>query len=209
MQWVLLQQRIIELNYMQVLMVPIFLVAGFYGWKRGWREEAITGVGLIIALFMFSNETIAGNIANLLNRIVGAFGIFLDALLGGDRSNAEPIIDTTNFATFQFIAFVLGIIAAYIVGSAIGRRSEVEGLGRFFGIMIGLFNAYLVLSKIFDFWLARDRQGAELPFDDGAQIIVTPMPPTNELRSNLPTIFALMFLIVLVVTFFRLPKIRQ
>ncbi len=204
-----IMQQIIQLNFMQLLMIPVFLIAGFYGWRRGWREEAITTVGLVFTLLLFSNETVATNIASLINRIVVAFGVFLNALFGGERSDPSAFITAENFSTYQTIAFIVGAFLSYIVGSAIGRRSGLPRTGRVFGVVVGMFNAYLVLSKLLDFWVASDRAGANLPFDDGAQIIVSPIPQSNELRANLPTIFTLLFLVVLVVTFFRLPKMRQ
>jgi hypothetical protein len=204
-----LMQQTIQLNFMQLLMIPVFLVAGFIGWRRGWREEAITTVGLILALVLFSNETVALNMAVLLNRIVGAFGIFINALFGGEQASSEPFITAENFDTFRMVAFIIGVVVSYIVGSAIGRRSGVTRSGRLIGAGVGVLNAYIVLSKLVDFWIARQRAGANLPFDQGANIIVSPIPQNNELRANLPTIFTLLFLIVLIVTFFRLPKIRQ
>jgi hypothetical protein len=206
--FILLQQTI-EISYLTLVMIPVFLVAGFFGWRRGWKEEAITTVGLILALVLFSNETVATNMALLLNRIIGAFGIFINALFGGDRGESEPFITSDNFDTFRTIAFGIGVVVAYVVGSALGRRTSVGRSGRVIGAGIGVLNAYIVLSKVIDFWVARELAGANLPFDEGAQIIVSPISQQNELRANLPTIFALLFLIILVVTFFRLPKIRQ
>ncbi|MBA3471476.1 MAG: hypothetical protein H0T53_17710 [Herpetosiphonaceae bacterium] len=204
-----LMQQTIQLNFMQLLMIPVFLVAAFFGWKRGWREEAITTVGLIMSLVLFSNEAVSQNMAVLLNRIVGAFGVFINALFGGDQSAAEPFINAENFDTFRAVAFLIGAVVSYIIGSAIGRRSDVSRAGQLIGAGAGVFNSYIVLSKLMDFWLARERAGADLPFDQGANIIVSPIPQNNELRANLPTIFTLLFLIILIVTFFRLPKIRQ
>ena len=204
-----LMEQTIQLNFMQLLMIPVFLVAAFFGWRRGWREEAITTVGLIMALVLFSNEAVAQNMALLLNRIVGAFGIFINALFGGDQADSEPFITAENFDTFRTIAFLLGAVVSYIIGSAIGRRSDVGRAGQLIGAGVGVFNSYILLSKLMDFWVARERAGADLPFDQGANIIVSPIPQNNELRANLPTIFTLLFLVILIVTFFRLPKIRQ
>lgn len=205
----ILMQQTIQLNFMQLLMIPVFFVAAFFGWRRGWREEAITTVGLIMTLVLFSNETVAQSMAVLLNRIVSAFGIFINALFGGNRAETAPFITAENFDTFRTVAFVIGAIVSYIVGSAIGRRLGISRAGRLIGSGVGVLNSYIVLSKLMDFWVAREQAGANLPFDQGANIIVSPIPQNNELRANLPTIFALLFLIILIVTFFRLPKIRH
>ena len=205
----IVMQQVIQLSFRELLMIPAFLLAGIYGWRRGWREEAITTVGLVVSLLMFSNENIATNIASLINRVVAAFGVFLNALLGGETTSFNPLITADNFDTFRMVAFAVATVTSYIIGTAIGKRSETPRTGHFFGILVGMFNIYLVLSKAYDFWLERRQAGQNMPFDDGAQIIVTPMPTDNGLRANLPTIFTLLFLIVLVVTFFRLPRMRE
>ena len=208
-----LMQATLQLDFNQLLMIPAFLVAGFYGWRRGWREEAITAVGLIFTLLLFSNETIATNLANLINRIVAAFGVFMNALFGGEQTEARPLITADNFSTFQIISFIVGGVASYVIGSSIGKRDELGRGARGLGVLVGVFNAYLILSKVIDFLLVQRRENGDLPMpfelENGTQISIAPMAQTNELRANLPTIFALLFLIVLVITFFRLPKMRQ
>jgi len=204
-----LLQQTIQLSYTQLLMIPAFLAGGFMGWRRGWKEEAITTVGLLFTLLLFSNETVASNMASLLNRIINAFGVFINALFGGDGAESRDFITSENFDGFRIIAFTVGAVISYIVGSAIGRRDEMSRGGQLVGVGVGIFNAYLVLSRYIDYWVARQRAGADLPLEEGTNIVVSPISQTNELRANLPTIFALLFLVILIVTFFRLPKIRQ
>lgn len=205
----ILMQQTIQLSYTQLLMIPAFLVGGIVGWRRGWKEEAITTIGIVFALLLFSSQTGSESMALLLNRIINAFKIFINALFGGEQADSGDFITSNNFATFRIISFSVGVIVAYIVGSAIGRRNNVNRTGHLIGIGVGVFNAYLVLSKLLDYWVQRQNEGANLPLQEGTNIIVSPITQTNELRANLPTIFALLFLVVLIVTFFRLPKIRQ
>lgn len=204
-----LLQQTIQLSYSQLLMFPALLIGGIVGWRRGWKEEAITTVGLLFTLILFSNETVASSMAALLNRIISAFGVFINALFGGDSADSGDFITSENFDTFRIVSFTVGVIVSYIVGSAIGRRNEIGRGGKLIGVGVGMFNAYLVLSRYIDYWVARQRAGADLPLQEGTNIVVSPISQTNELRANLPTIFALLFLVVLIVTFFRLPKIRQ
>ncbi len=206
---VILLQSTFQISYTQLLMIPALLIGGFFGWQRGWKEEAITTVGIIFAIVLFSNQTVASSVAELLNRIVSAFGVFINALFGNDGNGSEPFITNDNFDTFRVIAFIIGVILAYIIGTALGRRSGVNRGGQVIGTGLGMLNAYIVLSRALDFWIARERDNLNLPFEDGAQILVSPMTQENTLRPHLPTIFALLFLVVLVVTFFRLPKMRQ
>ena len=205
----ILLQQTIQLSYSQLLMFPALLIGGIVGWRRGWKEEAITTVGLLFTLLLFSNETVASNMASLLNRIISAFGVFINALFGGDGGESRDFITTENFDTFRIVAFTVGVFISYIVGSAIGMRDDVGRGGRLIGVGVGIFNAYIVLSRYIDYWVARQRAGANLPLEEGTNIVVSPISQTNELRANLPTIFALLFLVVLIVTFFRLPKMRQ
>lgn len=200
-------QRTIQLSFIHLL-IPFFIAGGVIGWKRGWKEEAITSVGLLFALLLFSNDLVAERMAELLNRIVAAFGIFIDALFGRNGDPSEPFITGENFAMFRTVGFFLGVVLAYVVGSAIGERRDLGHDGKVLGALVGVLNSYIVMSRVLDF--IRERQETSgLPFDTSSQIIVPPIPETNELRSNLPTIFALLFLIVLVVTFFRLPRREQ
>lgn len=205
----ILLQQAIQFSFLQLLMLVIFPIAGFFGWRRGWKEEAITTVGLMCSLFLFANPTVAENMAGLLNRIINAFGVFINALFGGDGGERAPFIDSGNFENFRAIAFIVGVILSYVIGSAIGSREETSRGGQVIGVGVGVLNSYIVLSRLLDFWIAFDKEGANLPFDEGVGITVSSISQQNDLKANLPTIFALLFLIVLVVTFFRLPKMRE
>lgn len=208
-----LMQTVLQLDFTQLLTIPVLIVAGIYGWKRGWREEALTSVGLILALLLFSNETVATNIASIINRIVSAFGLFLNVLLGGEQTEANPLITANNFSTFQIIAFTVAAGLSYIVGGALGRRQNVGKAGKALGVLIGTFNAYLIMTRVIEFLTGLQRKNGDVPIpfglDNGAQINIMPMTQSNGLRANLPIIFALLFLVIMVITFFRLPKIRQ
>jgi hypothetical protein len=199
----------IQLTYIQLLMIPTFIVAAIFGYRRGWKEEAITSVGLLFSLLLFSNPQVANLFATLINRIVWAFGLFIDALFGGGGNNNANAITAENFQTFQMIAFTLAVILSYIIGSAVGKRKGVPYSGKILGAFVGVLNAYIVLSKAIDFWNQRRAADANAPFSEPTQIFITPGPATNELRSNLPTIFAILFLVILVITFLRLPKIKH
>lgn len=200
----------IQLSYLQLIMIPVFTIAALAGYRRGWKEEAITAVSLLFSLLFFANEGGAELVATLINRIAAAFRVFIDALFGAQvESPARPTITADNFRSFQLISFVIAVVVSYVIGSALGRRSEVTRIGKLLGGLVGVINAYIVLSKLYDFWLLREREGLDIPLDEPAQIVITPPPQTNELKGNLPTIFAILFLLVLVVTFLRLPKMRQ
>lgn len=199
----------VTLNYLQLIMIPLFAVAAFYGFQRGWREEAITSVGLLVSLLIFANNRGANLFASLINRITDAFRVFISVLFGSGNAEPRTTITPENFPTFQLISFVIAVGLSYLVGSAIGKRGEITRFGQGLGALIGALNAYIVLSKLYDFWLQRQAAGSDLPLDEPTQILITPAPVTNDLKSNLPTIFALLFLIILIITFIRLPKIRQ
>ncbi len=205
----ILLQQAIQFSFLQLLMLVIFPIAGFFGWRRGWKEEAITTVGLIFSLVLFANPTVAENMAGLLNRIINAFAVFINALFGSESGERSPFIDSDNFENFRAISFIIGVLLSYVIGSAIGSRDEVSRGGRVIGVGVGVLNSYLVLSRLLDFWIAYDKEGANLPFDEGVGITVSSISQQNALKDNLPTIFALLFLVVLIVTFFRLPRMRE
>ena len=194
----------LQLTYQLLLTLP-FLIAGvIYGWRRGWREEAITAVVLLAALLFFGNNRLADTMGVLVNRIVEAFGLFFSALFGGDVATRQ-LVTENNQGLFRFIGFVVFVVMAYIVGGALGQRTLLNRGGRLLGSVLGTLNIFLIASQVWSYL-----QGF-LPdvFDQESTILITPDQDANILRSYLPSIFALLLILLLIVVFLRLPKMRQ
>lgn len=194
----------ITLTYQLLLTLP-FLVAGIlYGWRRGWREEAITTVVLLGALLFFGNNRLADLMGQLVNRIVQAFAVFFSALFGRDVT-APALVTPTNAGLFRFIGFVVFGFLAYVIGGALGLRSGLTPIRRLLGAILGGLNVFLIASQLWNYI-----QGF-LPslFQRESTITITPDTTGNVFRGSLPSIFAILLILLLIVIFLRLPKIKQ
>jgi hypothetical protein len=192
-----------NLSYQMLLALP-FLIAGLvYGWRRGWREEALTTGALLVALIVFG-ERLADNMGDLVNRIVQAFALFFGALFGGDIESRLLVTDT-NQTLFRALGFIVSVFLAYLLGGVLGARRSLGRGGRLMGAALGLVNVFLVASQVFAY-IARFLPSS---FEQEGQITLTPDPNAEILRGYLPSIFALLLIVLLIVVFLRLPKIRE
>jgi hypothetical protein len=194
----------LQLTYQLLLTLP-FLVAGvIQGWRRGWREEAITTVVLLAALLFFGNNRLADIMGTFVNRIVQAFALFFSALLGGDVSGRQ-LVTENNQGLFRFIGFAVLVFLGYVTGSALGLRQGLTRGGRLLGSLLGGLNVFLVASQLFGYI----QQFLPDVFQRESTITITPDADANVLRSYLPSIFAILLILLLIMVFLRLPKARQ
>ena len=192
-----------QLSYQVLLSLP-FVVAGIvYGWRRGWREEALTTGALLVALIVFGDR-LADNMGALVNRIVEAFTLFFSALLGGEIAIRELVTDT-NQGLFRFIGFVVSVFLAYLVGGVLGARRSVGRGGQLLGAILGAVNVLLIASQVFGYI----QRFLPAIFQQEGEITLTPDPNAALLRGYLPSIFTLLLILLLIVVFLRLPKIRE
>ncbi len=192
------------ISYQILLIAPFVIIGALIGFRRGWREEAITTVGLLLALVFFGSVDRTSLLGELINRIVLAFASFFSTLLGTDLQ-ATPLIAEENPTTFQLIGFILVVLLAYLVGGALGERRNMTTLGRVMGAILGGINVILVGSQLFSLINQRNPEF----FNNQTTIEVTPAGGANVLQNYLPSVFALLFILLLVILFLRLPKIRQ
>src|SRR5215210_5726438 len=133
-----------RLSYQMLLTLP-FMVAGIvYGWRRGWREEALTTATLLIALIVFGDR-LADNMGALVNRIVQAFALFFGALFGGEIE-ARSLVNEGNQGFFRFAGFVVSVFLAYLLGGVLGARRALSRGGRLLGAVLGAVNVFLIAS---------------------------------------------------------------
>ncbi len=194
----------LQLSYQLLLTLPLLVAGMLYGWRRGWREEAITTVVLLGALLFFGNNRLAESLGSLVNRIVEAFALFFSTLFGGEIV-ARELVTATNQNGFRFIGFLLFVMLAYLVGGALGQRASLRRGGRLLGSVRGGLNIFLIASQLFGFI----QRFLPAVFDRESTILITPDQDANLLRSYLPSIFALLLILLLIVVFLRLPKMRQ
>lgn len=193
-----------SLTYQLVLTIPFLVVGMLYGWRRGWREEAITAAGLLLALLFFGNTRLAESLGSLVNRIVQAFALFFSTIFGGEVTSRE-LVTINNQELFRFAGFIVFVLLAYLVGGALGQRTALRNSGRLLGSVLGSLNVFLIATQAFGY-VQRFLPSA---FERESTIRITPDQDVNVLRGYLPSIFALLFIVLLIIVFLRLPKIRQ
>lgn len=192
-----------SLSYQMLLALPFMIAGMVYGWRRGWREEALTTGALLVALILFG-ERLSDNLGTLVNRIVQAFALFFGTLFGGDIESRQLVTDS-NESFFRAVGFIVSVVLAYLLGGVLGARRSLGRGGRLMGTVLGLVNVFLVASQVFAY-IARFLPSS---FQQQGQITLTPDPDAAILRGYLPSIFALLLILLLIVVFLRLPKIRE
>ena len=187
-----------------LLIFPFLVVAALWGWRRGWKEEAITLVVLLLSLVFFGSLSRTSLLAILVNRIVEAFASFFGTLIGTDIQT-RSLVSTENPTLFQIIGFFLTVMLAYAIGTGLGQRRDLSAVGRLAGSILSIFNVFLIASQAFRFI---NQRNPDLLNREGT-IIVTQDTNVNALLSYLPSLFAILFVVLLIVLVLRLPKIRE
>lgn len=187
-----------------LVILPFLIIAAIWGWRRGWREEAITLGFLLLALIFFGSLERTTLMGTLVNRLVEAFASFFGTLIG-TPIQTRALVSTENPTLFQVIGFILGVMLAYAIGTGLGRRGSLTRSGRFIGSILSIFNVFLVGSQIFRFINQRNptflnREGT---------IVVTQDTNVNALLSYLPSLLAILVILLLIIFALRLPKIRH
>ncbi len=187
--------------YQLLIIIPFLIMGAFLGLRRGWIEEAITTLGLIFALVFFSSIERTSLLGVFINRIVQAFALFFSALLGAEFE-ARTLVTPANPSLFQLIGFIIVVILSYFVGGAVGRRRGLTRIGYFMGAILGAINVFLVASQAITFITQYNPNFFQ-------RTVTVTTESGNVLREYLPSIFTLLFILLLVIFFLRLPKIRQ
>lgn len=194
-----------QLSYQLLILFPFLVLGALTGLRRGWRAESVTTFGLLLTLIFFATPQRTSQLGIVFNRIVLAFGSFFSALLDTDLQT-PALVDPTNPGIFQIIGFVLLVIMAYAAGGAFAGPRIGSSLSSLVGGILGVINAFLVGSQVFGLL---DQYYPGL-FDQENAIIITPGDGAVEtFRAYLPTIFAILFLFLLVYLLLRSARARQ
>lgn len=194
----------LQLTWQLLLTLPFLITGVIAGYRRGWREESITTGFLLAALLFFGNNRLAELMGILINRIVSAFALFFSAILGREVG-ARALVTDNNQTAFRFIGFLVLVVLAYVIGGVLGQRIGLTRMTRLVGSALGGINVFLVAAQLFGFLQNR------LPavFQREGTILIAPDSDATSLRNLLPAIFALLLVLLLIIVFLRLPKIRQ
>ncbi len=128
------------------LILLLCLPGIFYGFRRGWQEEGFTAIGLGLAVTGIG-QAFGDLLIQIVNYAIVLFASFAGQIRGGGgaTTSAGPIAQTNSWA--QLIAFVLIVLVAYRAGTILGRRRDVNFLGRLGGALFGAVNVMLILAR--------------------------------------------------------------
>jgi hypothetical protein len=138
--------------------VAAFALVGFY---RGWWREGITTVFLALLTLMLAKPEFAEWVVELVNTILKVVtGLVEASTSDADISTAvasaeSPItIDPESYQVYIIVLIAL-VLASYLIGKIAVGGNRATALGRLFGILLGGFNGYLVISLLREYLIGR------------------------------------------------------
>lgn len=201
----------------QALLIPLVLILGYLGFKRGfWREVGITaGLALVVLATIIYPEQFIGFINRIIINIPRVFGLLLnadvntipeDALFGDPTSGRFLLARIAFFALLTFLVYGARFAWAYDPG---GKPRGIKTTGeKVFGAVLGGISGFLWYVAINDFlntWreLSND---PTLPLE-GTTISVPTVGDISPLLAFVPTIVVVLLVVLLVLAALRLPNL--
>lgn len=126
------------------LLIPLMLVGAWFGYRRSWIREMITGLVLAGVLIGFERlrslaYTIVRGVAGLVDRLAHAVHFSGVSFVG--------LADRFPATLFSLLCLALFIAAAYYAGHYLGsRQPEGERLHRSTGLVLGAVNVLLLVT---------------------------------------------------------------
>jgi uncharacterized membrane protein required for colicin V production len=200
----------ITFSSFQALLLPMMLVFGFLGYRRGaWNEIGITaGMALDVLLTVFFAEQFLGFINRIIINIPRVFGL----LLGNPNVQPLPedlIFGTPDSAQFLLARVVLFTIIAFLVYS--GRYSWAKPpktpLDRILGFVLGSITGFFWFVAFNDFLNTfRALRGQPTVPPEGTTITI-PVVDVTSVAVLVPTIAVLLLILIGIFVIRQLPKL--
>jgi len=195
----------------QALLIPLILIFGFFGYRRGaWYEIGITGgMALVVLLIIFFPQQFLGFINRIIINIPRVFGL----LLG--RSDVQPldenlIFGTPDSAQFLLARVVMFFLLAFLVynGRYAWARPAKTGVDRILGLILGGVTGLLWFVALNDFLGAFRalRGGASVP-PEGTTVSIPVIENIAPLVALVPTIAVVLLIVLAVLAIRRLPNL--
>lgn len=203
-------------NSFQSLLVPFLVIFGLIGLRRGfWREVGITGG---MALVLLGTVIFPTALISFINRVIinipRVFGLLLNVdaealpndFLFGDPSSGRFLL--ARFALFVLLT-VLVYTSRYSWAYEGGKPRFARGggqalLGVVFGAITGLL--WFVALNSFLNELRALRNDPVIP-PEGTTITIPTITDLSPVVAFVPTLVAILLIILLVLAFLRLPNI--
>ncbi len=150
------------MNWMLILVVIIFLIALIWGWSRGFLRMLFSLVSLIVLIWLIQwvtpyISTFLKNYTGLYDRIENWVGQKMTDTLGSGLSfftdaaagtAADWILKGVAFLIAVIVALIIVLIIFKVIG-LIDRVPIVRGVNRWFGLVAGAVEGYLVICLLF------------------------------------------------------------
>jgi hypothetical protein len=195
----------------QALLIPMLLIFGYFGYRRGaWLEIGITGgLALVVLLTVFFPQQFLGAINRIVINIPRVFGV----LLG--RNDIQPLDENLVFnqpGTAQFLLsrVVLFFLLAFLVynGRYAWARAPKTNVDRVLGMILGAATGLLWFVALNDFLNAfRELRGGQPIPPEGTTVSIPVIPDISPIVALVPTIAVVLLIVLAVLALRRLPNL--
>jgi hypothetical protein len=208
-------------NSFQALLIPFLVIFGLIGLRRGfWREVGITGgmalvlLGTVIfptALISFINRVVINvpRVFGLLLNLEGVEPLPNDLLFGEPGSGRFLLARFALFVLLATLVYTSRYSWAYESGREGPRPRAVRNAGQ--AVMGGIFGAisgllwFIALNDFLN-QLRTLRNDPVIP-PEGTTLTVPTITDLSPVVAFVPTLVAILLIILLVLAFLRLPNI--
>ena len=201
----------------QALLIPLIIVFGVIGWRRGfWREVGITGgMALVILATVLFPVQFIGFINRIIINIPRVFGILLnrndvqalpsDLLFGDPASGRFLLARVALFVLLTFLVYTTRYGWAYEGNKwRIAKTSGERVLGAMFGGITG-FLWFVALNDFLNSFRAVRNNPVVPP--EGTTITVPTVSDITPLLAFVPTLVVILIIVLLVLALLRLPRL--
>ena len=198
-------------NSFQALLLPMVLIFGYRGYRRGsWLEIGITaGMALVVMLTVFFPVQFLGFINRIIINIPRVFGLLVGRE-GTQPLPADLIFGDPASARFLLARVALFILLAFLVYTgryAWARPSSTTG-ERILGLILGGITGLLWFVALNDFinTFRAIRNTPVIP-PEGTTITVPTVGDITALVALIPTIAVILLLVLAILAIRRLPRL--
>lgn len=201
----------------QALLLPLILGFGFVGMGKGfWREVGVTGgMALVVMSTVLFPVQFIGFLNRLITNVPRVFGLLLgredlqalppDLLFGDPASGRFLLTRVALFILLTFLVYSARFAWAFEGGKPrFPKTGGQKGLGALFGGITG-FLFFVALNDFLN-TLKALRNTPTIP-PEGTTITVPTIDDVSPLLAFVPTLVALLIIVLLVLAALRLPNI--
>ena len=176
----------LPIEYSDVLTLVLAIFA-FVGIMRGWYKEGITALFTTALAILIWQPKLADGVIGFFNNVIKfvvaifkAKGNLDPSAIGPAAQAVDPgwLLDPSSYRLYIIITVVL-LIVSYFVGEA-SFRGKITPLSRVLGGILGLFNGFIIVSLVKQYFLnyLRDK-GQIVAWSDQLSIQLTDVPQEN------------------------------